>query len=327
MKTRWHLGMFVLFAAMLACNFPFHEEPSYTMTTIKSVVVMPPSGTGSFTLEVSYETFWIPDKRIPNIHCYYVSPDLVTVDIGTIDMFMHIGAREIVTASKTLPFTIAQKNGVTPRGSYLAGCKTETDDSTVNTNFTVIGDATPTPMLIPEPSPASTSTLQPSAKTLTGRIIFDYNGYQSSRPSGGGELDRITKWCIPEVTITPDGVVSGICDFFGTADVHEATVTAHVTGIAVQGGSFNFTYVVTEKGSNGWNLQPGENPSVPVWSNEAKWEISYTGSGNFISTTQASGTAAFDYSCDSGADNLFWCNSQPRESFSGTTSWSFVISP
>lgn len=325
MKTRWLLGIVALIAAMLACKDPFEKEPIFTATTIKSVGVTPLSGSGSFTLEVSYETFWIPDKFIPNIYCNYVAPNGTIVPIGKVDMFDHIGARTVVAATKTLPFTVAQTNGVTQPGTYLAGCTTERNSTPVTTTFVVIGDATPMPELPSNSVPTPTATLQ--AATLKGRIVFDYNTYQSTRPSGGGELDRVTKWCIPDVTITPDGFVSGTCEFSGTAFLAQSTVTAHITGIAVQGGSFSFSYVVTEQGSNGWNLKPGENPSVPVWSNEAKWEISYTGSGNFTSATQASGTATFDFSCDSGADNLIWCNSQTHEAFSGTVLWSFVPAP
>lgn len=308
MKTRWLLGMFVLFAAMLACDYPFQKEPSYTMTKINSVVVTPPSGTGSFTLEVSYATYWIPEKQIPDIHCYYVSPDLVKVDIGTVDMFMHIGAREVVTATKTLPFTIAQKNGVTPPGNYLAGCTTEIDNITVNTNFTVVGDTTPTPTLT-EFEPALTSTPQLSANALTGRIIFDYTGYQSNRLSGGGELDWVTRECIPEVKIT-DGLINGDCEKAHTAArLADESFSAQVTGRVDQDGNVAFFYEVSEIG----------NP-------DGVWRISYDGQGSFTSSTQASGMASFSFSCASGQENLLWCNGQTDESFSGTIPWSFVPS-
>lgn len=311
MKAHWLVGMAALIASMLACSSPFYEEPRYTATTINVVKVSPPSGSGSFILEVTYETFWIPGKRIPNIHCYYVTPDLVTVEIGVIDMFEHIGAREIVTATKTLPFTVSPKNGATSTGNYLAGCTTETNTNTVNTNFTVVGDPVPTQTFTPEPAPASTSTPQPTAITLKGKIIFDYNGYQSDRPSGGGELDLVTKECIPEVTINQEGLISGTCEKpHITARLVDESFSAQVTGQVDQTGNITFLYDVSEIGTpNG------------------AWRISYEGQGKFTSTTQAAGTATFSYSCNSGSDNLIWCWQWTSESFSGTVPWSFIPSP
>jgi hypothetical protein len=326
----------ILIAAMLACSDPFKRELEYSVTTVKSVAVSPPSGNGEFTMAVNYETYWSLGKIIPGILCYYVTPTGVTQQIGTINLDLYNGADKIINEIQTLTFTVTQP------GIYLAGCAPEKRGGPVTTTFTVLENATPTPKLPvqitatptrttkptlkPSPRPKATRTATPQAKNLQGKIVFDYHSYQSSRPSGAGELDRITKWCIPEVIIAPDGIISGTCEFSGTADLVKSTVIASVTGSAVQGGSFNFTYTVTEKGSNGWDLKPGENPSVPVWSNEAKWEISYIGSGNFTSATQASGTANFDFTCDSGADNLLWCWKQPKESFSGTIKWSFIQS-
>ena len=55
--------------------------------------VSPPSGTEDFNLEVTYKVFWIPDKTIPSIDCIYTAPDGTTAEIGSIDMFRHIGSR------------------------------------------------------------------------------------------------------------------------------------------------------------------------------------------------------------------------------------------
>ena len=309
MKIRRLLGTVALIAAMLACKNPFEKEPSYTVTTIKSVGVTPPSGSGSFTLEVSYETFWIPDKFIPNIYCNYVAPNGTIVPIGKVDMFDHIGARTVVAATKTLPFTVAQTNGVTQPETYLAGCTTERNSTPVTTTFVVIGEATPTPELPSNSVPTPTATLQ--AATLKGRIVFDYTTYQSARPSGGGELDQVTKWCIPEVTVTPDGVVSGTCEKSHiTARLVDESFSVQITGRLDQVGNITFSYDVSEIG----------NPN-------GAWRISYEGQGKFTSATQASGTASFSYSCNSGADNLLWCSSQTYEAFSGTVPWSFIPTP
>jgi ubiquinone/menaquinone biosynthesis C-methylase UbiE len=48
--------------------------------------------------------------------------------------------------------------------------------------------------------------------------------------------------------------------------------------------------------------------------------------GMFTSATQASGDADFGYDCNSGSDNRFWCQSQTRNSFTGSIPWSFVPS-
>jgi hypothetical protein len=110
----------------------------------------------------------------------------------------------------------------------------------------------------------------------------------------------------------------------------QGTTLAIVTGQAGAGqvGNFTFTYEVTSKGSNGWDLKPGEIPSVSVWSNEAIWQIKYTStSGDFTSANAASGVADFVYTCDSGAENLIWCYKSTKESYTGTLPWSFVPSP
>jgi len=310
MKTHWLLGTVALVAALLACSNPFQPEPRYTATTIKSVGVAPTSGSGSFTLEVSYETFWIPDKFIPNIYCNYVAPNGAIVPIGTIDMLYHIGAREIVTATKTLPFTVAQTNGVTQPGTYLAGCTTETNSTPVTTTFVVIGDATPTPEPPSETAATPTATLQTAA--LKGQIVFDFANAQSSKgPGWGGLLDEVTRECKPELTISALGVVSGSCDKAHiSARLVDESFTVQVTGTVDADRNIIFSYDVSEIGTpNG------------------AWRITYEGQGRFASATQAAGTASFSYSCSSGADNLLWCSSQAYEAISGTISWIFVPSP
>lgn len=322
MRNRISIAVAMMITAMLACYLPGASKPP-GQTIITSITVSPSSGEKNFSLEVKYEYVWDREYGNAEIFCSYTTPGGKNVSIGGITPEGLDRNGEKFSRVQVLDFSIVPADEIIELGVYTASCATlELGSSTATTNFIVVQNATPTPEPPSQPAATPTATLQTA--TLKGRIIFDYNTYQSARPSGGGELDRVTNWCIPEVTITPDGVISGTCEFYGTADVYESTVNVVVAGIAVQGGSFNFTYDVMETASNGWDLKPGETPSVPVWSNEAKWAISYTGDGSFTSATQASGTATFDFSCDSGAENLNWCWQWPRESFSGTITWSFV---
>ncbi len=123
--------------------------------------------------------------------------------------------------------------------------------------------------------------------------------------------------------IGTNGTLTGSCEYTGTSThLTQDSIIVTVTGNAVPGGSFNFTYNVSESGPNGW--KNGDNPSdVIITSTAAQWYVFYTGSGNFTSPTQASGVANFDYTCDSGASNLFWCSGQQFETFKGTINWSF----
>lgn len=173
-----------------------------------------------------------------------------------------------------------------------------------------------------EPPATDTPEAKPPNAPLTGRILFDFDQTQSSR-SVGGELKEVTLLCIPDVIVSPDGVISGECEYSGSTPVRTySTIKATVSGTSVQGGSFSFTYAVTEKWPNGWGDTPGT-PSANVWSTESYKDILYTGSGSLTSATEASGTADWEYSCDSGADNLYWCGSLTNEYLKGTITWWF----
>ncbi len=314
MKTLRVFVMLILLAVTLAC----YATASYkdgADTKIISVSVDPPSGSGTFTLKVSYEAFqrYLTGMLPPSVVCTYTTPDLATMPIGQTNP-------QVTTENVWLPFTdtfffnVTQSDGRTPPGVYIAGCTTTDGGSQpVTASFTVVeAQATEPPSLpatepVQPPPPANPPVQLP----LVGKIIFDYNGYQSGRPSGGGELDWVTQWCIPRVTISTTGAVSGSCEYSGTTThLTQASVTAQVTGSVDASGNVTFSYDVSEIGSpNG------------------AWRISYEGNGKFTSLTQASGTADFSYSCSSGQDNLLWCYpSTTYESFSGSVPWSFVPS-
>lgn len=304
MRKSWFPLVPALIGAALACDLvsvSSSPEPSQVL----SVAVTPTSGSGSFTLEVVTSASPISDDRFVDalaISCYYVTPGGTAMAIGSVFPPGEGGPR-----TDTLTFNVSEP------GDYTATCKNKNSTSKKSAQFTVSDYPTATSTATGTPTTTPTATLELSA--LKGKIIFDYSNYQSSRPSESWELDWGTKWCIPEVTITLDGVVSGTCEYSGGSHTSQSTTIAHITGIAVQGGSFNFTYVVTEQGATGFSV-------------DAMWKISYTGSGNFTSATQASGTAIFDFSCNTGSDQLHWCNLQTTyESFSGTIPWSFVASP
>lgn len=76
MNTRWFLVVLALIGAALACNFPGLSTDVPTSTTeVKSVAVDPASGSGSFTLKVTYDAFVYSVSLSQRISCYYVGPD------------------------------------------------------------------------------------------------------------------------------------------------------------------------------------------------------------------------------------------------------------
>jgi hypothetical protein len=314
MKKRLAFAAFVLVASMHACNLPHEEivnEPDVNVTKVTRVVVTPPSGPGDFKLEVTYESMWIAGRPPGSIICRYITPDGATIGIGRISVFLeHINTHETETHTSSIPFSV-KRNGVVTPGKYMASCTDERNVYTVESNFIVIGTAT---------APASTAT----STLLIGRITFALGTARSDRPGASGDLDDITRWCIPEITIAADGNLTGSCEFTGqTALLTESTVRATVTGSAVRGGDFNFSYQVQESGPNGWKT--GDNPvDVHITSTAAQWYVFYTGTGKFTSPTRAEGTANFEYTCMSGASNLLWCSSSEMETFKGTVDWNFA---
>jgi hypothetical protein len=303
MRTHSILAITTLIAAMLACITPL-DEPAPNVK-ILGVKVNPPSGSGSFNLEVEFSARYSRD--IPaTIYCNYVTPDGKTMPVQSFTP----QAGETI---RSLPFSVAQRNGVIQPGTYLAGCITNNSDSSpVTTTFKVKDDtaSTPTPENPSAPKATPTVNPQPQAAALKGQIVFDFAKAQSSRAGAGGETSRVTNLCIPDITITADGSLSGACEKLHIqALLVDESITAQVNGTMDASGNVAFSYDVSEIG----------NPN-------GAWRISYKGQGKFSSATLASGIASFSYSCSSGADNLLWCSSQTYEAFSGTVPWSFVPS-
>ena len=136
----------------------------------------------------------------------------------------------------------------------------------------------------------------------------------------GGELDRVTSNCIPDVTFDSDGSIKGSCERTGqTVRFTSAAVRAEVMGGYTPGGKINFTYDVTETTST-----PGDPTQAGTW------HITYTvKDGIFSSPTQASGVADFSFSCSSSGSRT-WCGAhwdRPTEEFSGTIPWTLEAAP
>jgi hypothetical protein len=309
MKNRWPWAMMALMAMVLSCNLPFQRT---SWTTITSVTVTPPSGEKDFSLEVKYNYTW--DREQPNaeIYCMYTTPGGSTIPIGTVVPAGLDRDRETFSKVDKLAFTVKPKDGRIEPGTYLAGCATEHDGSMVTTTFTITESAAPTPtaMLSLESTLTPTMISQTPLTLPKGQIIFDYAKAESSRPSSGGELSRVTNLCIPEVSFGSNVSISGQCEKLHiTALLTDESITAQVTGVVDPSGNVTFSYDVSEIG----------NPN-------GAWRISYEGQGKLTSAAQAAGTATFSFSCNSGADNLIWCWKWTSESFSGTIPWSFTPS-
>lgn len=324
------LVLVFLMAVSLSCNLPF--VPKISKTTVNTVSVAPPVGEKDFSLTVTYSYQYIRGENSATIHCTYTTAGGSVVVIK----FISPSSKEFNEDGKTysnteaIPFQVKPINGKIETGIYTASCSTQFTGSEVKTTFAVVEGNQPQ-----SAAPQSEATEAPVVATdppvialpsLKGKITFDYAGYQSDRPSGAGELDLVTKTCIPDVTFTPTGELIGNCDFSGDTNhmTSVSIVKATVTGIANSGGNISFTYDVSETGPNGWNLEPGHIPSVPVWSNNYLWQVVYVCTGTFTSATEASGVANFTYTCDSGADNLIWCGDSTKETFSGTLPWKFA---
>ncbi len=197
--------------------------------------------------------------------------------------------------------------------------------ASVSTLMRIGKESTPTATATPTATPtATTPTATPAptsvatATPIKGRIVIDYYKAQSSRKDAGEALREPSDACVPEVTISPDGTVSGQCE---NKDAHNSgpsyyVMTALVIGQAdTQSGSFSFTYEVTEIG-----------PTFAFDGGNVTWRIAYSGLGKFTSATDASGMANFSYSCKSSSDSLRWCGQgggSTSESFTGTVPWNF----
>jgi hypothetical protein len=172
MKNRFSIAITVLLAAMLACGR--YNPAHFSDTKILSMAIIPPSGSGSFTLEITYEASWLLEKTPPGkIYCSYVTPDMATMPIGTISPLVGIGTA--VTITETLPFSVMQANGVTQPGSYLAGCTTINNDK-ASAGFTVTGEAAPASTLISSPTAPIVPTAGPITVTGTGTQFYVEEG-------------------------------------------------------------------------------------------------------------------------------------------------------
>ncbi len=327
------LGLIFVLAVSLSCNLPF--VPKISKTTVETVSVAPPAGERDFSLSVKYSYLYIRGENSASIHCTYTTPGGSVVVIKIIEPAskeFNIDGKTY-SNSETVPFQVKAINGKIETGIYTAICSTLFEGSEVKTTFVVVEgsqpDSAPPQNAVTEAPIIVTEPPVIALPSLNGKITFDYSGYQSDRPGGAGELDKVTKTCIPEVTITPTGELTGHCEFSGDTShmLTVSTVTVYIVGLATREGNFTFSYTVNETGPNGWNLQPGEVPSVPVWSNYYLWKIVYNGTGTFTTDNEASGIANFTYTCDSGADNLFWCVPATKETFSGSLPWKFTASP
>lgn len=117
------------------------DEMGSDFSKVLNMAVTPSSGSGNFTLEVTYR--WndsIADTgSSPDIYCNYVSPDGATMPVGIIySTYVEV----ITTKIEKLEFSVTQKDGKTKPGTYLASCTPEgeedEDGTTVTTTFTVV---------------------------------------------------------------------------------------------------------------------------------------------------------------------------------------------
>ena len=165
MKQRLSIAVTALIVAMLACDNPFipNKYPPPTLNTqILSMAVIPPEGSGSFALEVTYRAGDLPNS----IFCNYLTPNFVTIPIGNIAT-----KGDFVEVTERLPFSVRQQDNSVVPGPYIAGC-TPANGTTVTTAFTVTGDATSTPTVTPTATQNATATptTTPTA-TLTPRLV------------------------------------------------------------------------------------------------------------------------------------------------------------
>jgi len=237
-------------------------------------------------------------------------------------MLWHIGAREIVTATKTLPFSVAQKDRVTQPGTYMAYCTTETNSTPVTTTFTVTGNVTPTPTL----ESGATVTPSPTFTLTGGTITYDEASEQldpHKNPTGYYPSQH-HKWCAITLNIGIDtaGNISGTC----AAEGHDiasglygdwngsATIEGTITGTLIPGGSFTFREELIEKYETGTSF-------------EYTRKVVFIGTGSFSpgSATHATGTATLDAECRTVDNYANICGDYPSlyDYFTGTISWEF----
>ncbi|MGB8648444.1 MAG: hypothetical protein WCF84_24625 [Anaerolineae bacterium] len=232
--------------------------------------------------------------------------------------FVHGQARVLITLNKgtvtsVATLTVEPTDTITP---------TRTPTMTVTPNPTKTTSAQATQTLAT--SVAAQQTAAARGPALKGRIVIDYYKAQSSRKDAGAALSDETWRCVPDVTISLDGAVSGQCENKNARNnqgdpAYNYIMTVLVAGQANrQSGSFSFTYELTEI-----------SPRVPN-ADYATWRIIYSGSGKFTPAMAAAGTANFSYNCQVNSDVNPWCGWPApayltSESFSGTVPWNFAL--
>lgn len=130
MQTRWFLVVMTLIGTTLACNYPLNNN-NPTITQVISVAVNPPSGTGSFTLEVTYIAFTDDDRLPEPITCYYVTPFGATIPIGSVTPPVWKINRSATTLTGTLAYSVSAP------GDYTATCENDSSIYKASANFTV----------------------------------------------------------------------------------------------------------------------------------------------------------------------------------------------
>lgn len=179
MKTRWFLVVMMLIGTTRACNLPGLNLNNPTFTEVKSVAVNPSSGTGSFTLEVTYIAFTDGDRLPEWITCYYVTPFGAEIPIGSVIP----PADKIDRSETTLAGTLALS--VSDPGVYTATCGNDSSTSKASANFTV------------------ERTLE-----VTGERTL----YQSYYTKAGDKISACTDLVQVTLTFQPDGTASLFTD-------------------------------------------------------------------------------------------------------------------
>jgi hypothetical protein len=129
------------------------------------------------------------------------------------------------------------------------------------------------------------------------------------------------KWCSIILTIDSADDISGTCSSTGDkmppglyGDWNQsATIEGTISGKAFPGGQFIFTETLIE--SN----YPGD-PDL-----ESTRKVVITGTGLFVSSTRATGTATFTIECRTVDENSWLCadDHSQFDSYTGSISWEF----
>jgi len=321
MHKRLISALVLMVIVTLACNIS--NEETYRLSgrdqdniKVQGVMVTPSSGSGTFTLQVTYEAYRevLNNYAHPTVHCMYTAPDGATMKIGNTEPTVKT-AKVWIPFTETFVFNVQQQGGRTKPGTYLAGCTTSYNDPPVTTTFTVIGvDATPTEISAAD---LAITTITPTALALTwGRLTYDNTSNQQ-----GFNPDQFHKWCDPSLTIDANGTISGTCSssqdpvdlgLYGTWFGAGSSIEGKVTGTLVPGGSFIFREELTETYSRENNA---------FWSTRA---VVIEGTGTFVSTTQATGSATYSAECKASSPDISHCGiGSAYDFFTGTINWEF----